>query len=70
MLLVIKSRDVDRICLKDRNVASPAQIARAVVLGVFFALLLVWILPIGSAKAEPKQTSAGAELSSVAAIWR
>ncbi|HKH81142.1 MAG TPA: hypothetical protein VKA03_05975 [Methylovirgula sp.] len=41
MLLVLKSRDLDRICLKDRNVASPAQIARAVVLGVFFALLLV-----------------------------
>ncbi len=55
MLLVLKSRDLDRICLKDRNVASPAQIARAVVLGVFFALLLVWILSIGPPKQSPSR---------------
>ncbi len=47
MLLAPKPVDLDRIFLKDRSVASPGQIFRAVILGVFFALLFIWTLPGG-----------------------
>lgn len=47
----------DRISLKRRSVISPAQIARAVGVGVFFALIFAWILPDEPARAEPELAS-------------
>jgi hypothetical protein len=56
------SLDAERILLKSPRMASPAQIARAMVVGVLFALIFVWILPGRPAGAAPASISANLQL--------
>lgn len=53
MYIFSSSHGLDRILLKDRGVASPAQIARAVLVGAFLALLFVYVVPGAHAAAGP-----------------
>jgi hypothetical protein len=57
MYLFPKSAEPDWISLNGRSVTSPAQIGRAVALAVFFAIVLIWILASGSARAESARIS-------------
>jgi hypothetical protein len=56
MYLFPKSTELDWISLNGRSVTSPAQIGRAVALAVFFAIIVIWILASGSARAESSGT--------------